>query len=149
MMKQLWKDETGFIVSAELVLVATLLVIGLVVGLAEVQSAVVQELNDVGEAVGRLNQSYFYSGFAGFKNFGGGFGGGWGFGGGFKAYTPGSVFFDGADSCDYNECALACAGVSAEYGKGGNWGGGALGGGTRGGGVRGSNSCAASCAIGR
>lgn len=44
---QLLHDETGFIVSAELVLVATILVIGLIVGLSEVQHAVVQELNDV------------------------------------------------------------------------------------------------------
>lgn len=145
-MKHFWNDEAGFVISAELVLVSTILVIGLVVGLAEVQSAVVQELNDVGEAVGRLNQSYYYSGFAGYKRFGG-FGG---FGGGrFKAYTPGSAFFDHADSCDYNECALGCAGATGEYGAG--WCGGTIGGGSIGGGgaVGSSNSCAVSCAIGK
>ncbi len=124
MLKQLVNDESGFIVSAELVLIATILVIGLIVGMVEVQSSVVQELNDVGEAIGRLNQSYYYSGFAASKSFfggGGGFGGG-GFGGGFgggglKAYTAGSAFFDHVDSCDWNECALGCAGAFGEVPK--------------------------------
>ncbi len=94
-------DESGFVVSAELVLIATLLVIGLIVGLSEVQHAVVSELNDVGEAIGRVNQSFFYTGFAKFKTCG--------FSGGrIAAYTAGSAFFDSTDECDLNECALAC-----------------------------------------
>ena len=53
----LLRDEAGFIVSAELVLVATLLVIGLIVGLSEVQHALVAELNDVADAIRNVNQS--------------------------------------------------------------------------------------------
>ena len=108
-------DENGFIVSAELVIIATLLVIGLVVGLSQVQHAVVSELNDVGKSIGRLNQSYYFGGFLGRKfngGFGGGFGGGYGFGGGLKAYTPGSAFSDAIDACDGDgSCSIACAGA--------------------------------------
>jgi Flp pilus assembly pilin Flp len=91
-------DETGFIVSAELVLIATLLVIGLVVGLSEVQHAVVQELNDVAEAIGALNQSYAFAGFRSMK-----------FGGGLKSFFAGSFFHDSRDDCDGNECDITCA----------------------------------------
>jgi len=41
MLRALLNDEAGFVVSAELVLIATLLVIGLIVGLSEVQHSVV------------------------------------------------------------------------------------------------------------
>jgi len=60
---QLFRDDAGFIVSAELVLIATILVIGLVVGLSEVSHGVNNELNDVGDAFGSVNQSFRYSGF--------------------------------------------------------------------------------------
>ena len=46
----LWKDEAGFIVSAELVLVASIAVLGLIVGLSEVSLNVNNELEDVGSA---------------------------------------------------------------------------------------------------
>jgi Flp pilus assembly pilin Flp len=107
MLKQFVRDESGFVVSAELVLIATLLVIGLIVGLSEVQHAVVCELNDVGEAIGRLNQSFFYTGFGAIKTCGF-------FGGRFKAFTAGSVFIDSSDECDWNECALGCLSPSGE-----------------------------------
>ncbi len=63
----LWNDEAGFIVSAELVLVATIGVISLVVGLSEVAFNVNQELEDVGLAFGSINQTYMYKGVAGAK----------------------------------------------------------------------------------
>ena len=44
MMSKLWKDEAGFLVSAELIFVATILVIGLVTGLVAVRNAVTSEL---------------------------------------------------------------------------------------------------------
>ena len=58
MMKQLWNDEGGVVVSAELVLVGTILVIGLVTGLSSLRDAVITELADVGAAIGHLDQSY-------------------------------------------------------------------------------------------
>ena len=59
------RDEAGFIVSTELVLVSTIVVIALVVGLATVRDAVVQELADVGLTIGTINQSYSFSGLTG------------------------------------------------------------------------------------
>jgi len=58
----LWNDEAGFIVSSELVLIATILVIGLIVGLTMVRNSVVQELGDVAQAIGAISQDYSYSG---------------------------------------------------------------------------------------
>lgn len=98
MLKTLYHDEAGFIVSAELVLIATLLVIGLIVGLSEVQHAVVQELNDVGDAIGSVNQSYMYSGFSATKNGGHSV----------KSYSRGSSFNDSVDDCDNNQCDITC-----------------------------------------
>ena len=64
MMRNLWKDEAGFIISAELVLVATIVVIGLIVGLVSLRNQVVQELVDVGQAIGSISQSFAYAGVA-------------------------------------------------------------------------------------
>lgn len=61
LLKQLWNDERGFVNSAELILIATLAVIGLIVGLATFRDAVIQELADTGAAVGQVNQSYAVS----------------------------------------------------------------------------------------
>jgi hypothetical protein len=63
----LLNDEAGFIVSAELVLISTITVIGLVVGLSEVAININNELEDVGSAFGALNQSYHYAGACGHK----------------------------------------------------------------------------------
>ena len=56
----LWSDDAGFIVSAELVLVGTIAVLSMVVGLSEVANNVNLELEDVGTAVGKVNQSYSF-----------------------------------------------------------------------------------------
>jgi hypothetical protein len=129
MAQSLWRDESGFIVSAELVLIATILVIGLIVGMSEVQHAVVAELNDVADAIGSANQSYSYSGFTKRDGWGGGWGrGGWGWGGGVHAYTAGSFFVDVQDECDLNQCMLACNPPVAEAPKVGAYGGYASGG---------------------
>ena len=63
MLKRLWADEGGAILSAELILIMTMLVIGLITGLHAVQKAVVSELADVAQAIGALNQSYAFTGF--------------------------------------------------------------------------------------
>lgn len=80
---RLWADEAGFVVSTELILVATILVIGMVVGLATVRDAVVQELADVAAAIGSVNQSYEYSAITGHTS-----------------ATAGSEFQDETDFCD-------------------------------------------------
>lgn len=63
----LLNDEKGFIVSAELVLVSTIVVLGLVVGLAEVSLNINNELEDVGSAFASIQQSYHASGSSGHK----------------------------------------------------------------------------------
>jgi Flp pilus assembly pilin Flp len=97
-LQKLFRDESGFILSTELVLVATIVVIGMVVGLSEVQHAVVAELNDVADAIGSLNQSYTFSGFSKRD---------WGLCWP-HARTFGSTFYDSFDDCDNNQCDLAC-----------------------------------------
>jgi Flp pilus assembly pilin Flp len=81
---KLFQDEAGFIISAELILIATIAVISLVVGLSEVSHGVNQELEDVGSAVGAMHQSYEYRGLVTRG----------------KATTSGSIFRDGRDLCD-------------------------------------------------
>lgn len=72
---QLHADEAGFIVSAELVLIATIAVLSMIVGLSEVASNINQELEDVGSAFGAVQQSYDFSDSQGHKgsHYGSGF----------------------------------------------------------------------------
>jgi len=65
MLSRFWQDEAGFVVSSELVLIATLVVLGLVAGLTEVRNGVVQELGDLASTFGSINQQYSYSGVTG------------------------------------------------------------------------------------
>jgi hypothetical protein len=62
---RLWNEETGAIVSAEIMLVATILVLGVIVGLKSVRDSVVTELADVAQAVANVSQSYHFSGVDG------------------------------------------------------------------------------------
>jgi len=79
----LWMDEAGFIVSAELILIATIAVLSLVVGLTEVSYGINQELEDVGSAFGAVNQTYTFNGVAGHKG-----------------SASGSAYGDSKDTCD-------------------------------------------------
>ena len=102
MFRKLWNDENGFIVSSELVLIATILVIGMIVGLKSVRDSVVTELADVAQAIANLDQSYSYSGTQGHA-----------------AFTDGSIFTDAEDFCDSaqnlndinNKCVLVAVPV--------------------------------------
>jgi hypothetical protein len=76
-------DEAGFIISAELVLVSTIAVLGLVVGLSEVSLNINNELEDVGSAFSCVQQSYDVHGTCGHKG-----------------HASGSGFSDTADFCD-------------------------------------------------
>lgn len=88
-LKTLWIDESGVILSAELVLVCTILVLGLLVGMVELQCAIVGELSDLSSAFGNLNQSYSHSGFGSSKG-----------ANQFSARTYGAAYADRADTCD-------------------------------------------------
>ena len=59
---RLWNEDTGFVISAELVLIATIVVLALVVGLSVVRTAITAELVDVANAFGSTNQSFHFGG---------------------------------------------------------------------------------------
>jgi hypothetical protein len=96
-------DESGVIISAELVLVLTIAVLAMIVGLSEVAVAVNTELNDVSNAIGALNQCYGFTGFHSVGN-----------DGKCKSRFCGTTFVDnGPDDCDLNSsCDIVC-GTSA------------------------------------
>jgi len=61
MFRSFLRSEEGFILSTEAVLIGTIVVLGMIVGLAEVRNAVVQELGDYSAAVSLLSQDYAFS----------------------------------------------------------------------------------------
>ena len=85
-LKRLWNDEAGFVVSTELVLLATVAVIGLLTGIVSVRDGVVSELSDVAGAVQEVNQSYSFDGVIGHN-----------------AATSGTQFNDQLDECDSSD----------------------------------------------
>jgi hypothetical protein len=66
--KDLWTDQAGFVISAEMVLISTVGVIGLGTGLVAVRDAVNSELAEVACAITALDQSYCYTGFHSYKD---------------------------------------------------------------------------------
>lgn len=62
MLKRLWADDAGFIVSTELVFIATIVVLSMVVGLKKISSQVLAEMSDIANAIGYLNQGYSFAG---------------------------------------------------------------------------------------
>jgi len=82
---RLWNEDCGAIVSAEIMLIGTILVLGVIVGLKSVRDSVVTELADVAQAIANVNQSYSYSGVTGHD-----------------ASSGGGSFGDAMDFCDSN-----------------------------------------------
>lgn len=105
MLKNLWMDQGGALLSMEFVLLATILVIGVIVGLSAVQDAVVTELADVGGAIAALSQSYSSGGATGHH-----------------ASTAGQGYQDLLDSCDdghtqngtNSRCVAICTNIDCE-----------------------------------
>jgi len=107
-------EQEGAIVSAEVMLIATILVIGVIVGLKSVRDSVVSELADVAQAFANIDQSFSYSGICGHAG-----------------HSAGAQFSDQADFCDNNsynnfqqsKCVNVAAWASSEglsnYGYGG------------------------------
>jgi hypothetical protein len=83
MLRKLWMDECGALISAELVLVGTILMIGMAVGLSALRNAIVTELGDVGAAIAATNQSFQVGGLTGHH-----------------AQSSAQEFNDLGDSCD-------------------------------------------------
>jgi hypothetical protein len=83
MLKRLWQDQGGAVVTPEIVLIATVLIIGMMVGLKSVRDAVVTEMADLAQGVSNIDQSFSYSGVDGHS-------------GG----QAGAFYYDGLDFCD-------------------------------------------------
>lgn len=83
MLKAIWIDETGVIISTELVLLLTILVIGMIVGLTTLRDSLATEFADIGQSISNMNQSFNYSGVQGHG-----------------AFTSGGTFSDLLDFCD-------------------------------------------------
>ncbi|MCH9727090.1 MAG: Flp family type IVb pilin [Planctomycetes bacterium] len=95
---QFWNDENGFVLSAELVIILTVAVLGMIVGLSYVQTAVVSEFTDIAGAINSLNQNYAYTGFYST-----------GYYGKFKSYYSGSAYNSyrrGGAVLGYNGCEV-------------------------------------------
>jgi Flp pilus assembly pilin Flp len=90
MFKKLMNDEAGFVVSSELVLIATILVLGLIVGLTSLRNSITAELADLAAAIGNISQSYSFSAITGHSS-----------------SVAGTSFLDAADFC---ETAIATSG---------------------------------------
>lgn len=103
---RLWNEQDGAILSSELLLIGSILVIGAIVGLSAVRDSVVTELADVAQALANFDQSYSVSAVVGHHSF-----------------TGGGFFndqFDFCDTCDNaqprhdSKCVVIC-----EFGHGG------------------------------
>lgn len=106
MLRALWNDECGAIVSIEMILIITISVLALIVGWSEIATAVNSELDDIGAAVGKFDQSYFYSGFGSNK-----------INGQPKNYFRGATFTDAIDDCDEGH-GLVCEAGTGPTGNG-------------------------------
>jgi Flp pilus assembly pilin Flp len=62
LMVRLWNDDTGALIATEWLFIVTIMVIGLITGLAIVRNSVVAELEEVAGAILSLNQSYSFTG---------------------------------------------------------------------------------------
>lgn len=88
------RDESGFLISSEFVIIATLMVCCVIVGFVSIRDSLVLELHDVSEAIGAVSQSYNIPGIQKRRS-----------DGGFHARCSGFGFNDDHDSCD-------CSGIS-------------------------------------
>lgn len=61
LLQKLWNDEHGAINSIELILIGSVVLLGLIVGLAAYRDSLVNELADTARGIEALNQSYSYS----------------------------------------------------------------------------------------
>ena len=80
---RLWRDDRGVVVSAELIVIVTVVVLGLLVGLTSLRDQMVQEFGDLGAAIGALDHSYSFASFSDADS-----------------SVAGSVFVDNSDYCD-------------------------------------------------
>jgi Flp pilus assembly pilin Flp len=96
-----WPEESGATYTMEVILVATLVVIGLTVGLGRLRVALQDELCDLANAIGSLNQSFIVP--AGDVCT-------------CEVFTSGSGFLDDTEHCDC-DCIDLCQPVKDHNGN--------------------------------
>lgn len=102
MLKSFWYDDSGAILTLEIVLIATVVLLGVLTGLAALRDGIVTELADLGGSISNLDQSFVLHSAVSHS-----------------AATAGSVFTDLNDFGDVatdplvvNErCLVVCAGA--------------------------------------
>ena len=102
MLKKFYEDEYGFVVSIELMLIATLAFCAAIVGFTAIRNSLANELNDVAKAIAKVDQSYEVGGIT------------LRCGEACMAYQAGFGFNDSADECDASviEVADVCGDTS-------------------------------------
>ncbi|WP_404982755.1 hypothetical protein [Cobetia marina] len=83
MKKTTKKSQAGFVMTTELVLILSVMVIGMVVGLVTMRVSLTAEMEDVAEAIGQLDQSYAFDGLVNAEG---------------TAFLEGSGFIDSTDT---------------------------------------------------
>jgi Flp pilus assembly pilin Flp len=68
--RNLWTDDNGALIATEWLFIATIMVIGLVVGLVYIRNAVTSKQSEFAQATRYVNVSYMYPGLAGKFAFG-------------------------------------------------------------------------------
>jgi hypothetical protein len=61
-MLRLWQDDSGALISMEFLFVATILVLGVVIGLVAVRDVVATQLSELANAIGSLNMCFSFAG---------------------------------------------------------------------------------------
>lgn len=100
-------DEAGAILSAELIIILTITVLGMVVGLVNLQTALINEFTDLSMAFQSLNQSFCTPSFFGCRKW---------FGWGPTSFVGGSCFFNRFNGC------VGTTAVAGGWGGGAGWG---------------------------
>jgi hypothetical protein len=96
LLRRFLSEDDGFLISAEMVLVVTILVIGGIVGLNNVSTALNKELGDLANSYQAMSQSYYSSGYG----YGDGYGNGYGGGMDFDPYSPYGNQYNGFEPFD-------------------------------------------------
>ncbi|MBI1313649.1 hypothetical protein GC176_20345 [bacterium] len=107
MLRKLFNDEAGFVVSAELALIVTLVFTAVAVGVAVARDALVAEYNDISDMIGTMDQSYTVVGHSATNTVG-------------PVATHGTNnsfgFADLGDSCDCDSVALSTIAAKTQVG---------------------------------
>jgi hypothetical protein len=123
MLRKLWNDETGVVITAELVVVSSIVVLGAITGLTTTRNAIITEMADFAAAVGTIDQSFSIGSVQGPNSF-----------------TAGTEFIDVQDPGDrfgappHPRGIVICSSAFNHNSEGGTVGGGGGGGGFKSGG---------------